>query len=344
MKRFVFHMVLMVSAIPNASAANPLDVFGDVVVRYENESQHNNLADRERLRLIARLGLKGEFNDTWAAQVRLSTGLKNRQNVPAITIARFNTQPQPDSDVYIERAFITGNFSKTQLFLGKIPWQTQQVTDVFWDRNLNPIGAQVNYQFNAQHQLQLALLKPLDGNSDLIGLMHIIQWNMRYDFNNVTVAISPWFVDYQGQSGAVYASKDTDLDNRSIRLSASVHYKGYKLGVDVGQSLSNFSQFEQYSSQKTSVAMQLSKGKLAQEGDYAWHLRYLRVERFGVIDEFAQNATARFATSNLQGLDFRLRRQMSHNWWLGGRISDIKTIVGDSEQGVRIRIEGQYKF
>jgi len=349
MGKFMLRVFIALSAVPSVAIASDLDVFGNMILRYEHESQHNNLPDRERLRLIARLGLKGDINQHWSAQGRLSTGLKNKQNVPAITIAKFNTQPQPDNDVYVERLFMTGKFnlgksSQAQLYIGKIPWQSKQVTDIFWDRNLHPIGVHLNYQFNEQHQLQFASLKPLDGNSDVIGLMHIMQWNMNYDFRGIKLRISPWLVDYHGQQGARYAKKDTELDNRSLRLSTSVNYKGYKLGVDVGHSLESFSQFDQFNDQKTSLAVQFSQGTLKKMGNYAWHIRYLRVERFGVINEFAQNGTARFATSNLQGFDIRLRRKMNHNWWLGARVSDIRTIKGKDEQGVRVRIEGQYQF
>ncbi|WP_339766628.1 putative porin [uncultured Paraglaciecola sp.] len=324
--------------------ASNIDVFGDAVLRYENESQHVNLPDRERLRAIFRLGIKGNITDNWSAQGRLSTGLKNKQNVPAITLIRFNTQPQPDRDVFVERLFLTGKFTDANLYIGKIPWKTNHITDVFWDRNLHPLGVHLDYRLSERHQIQLASLKPLDGNSDVVGLLNIVQWNMTFSFDKVKVTFSPSYVDYNGQSNAQFAKKDTQLDNRFLRLSSSLSFKGYQLGVDLGQSLSDFDQFEEFSEQKTSMAVQLKHGKLAQAGDYSWHLRYLHVERFGVITEFAQNATARFATSNVQGLDVRLRRKMADTWWLGARVSDMRTIEGPEEQGLRIRIEGQYKF
>ncbi|QHJ10875.1 hypothetical protein FX988_01097 [Paraglaciecola mesophila] len=344
MRKLIGVITLVLTSAANAASEKDVDVFGGLLLRYENEQQHINIPDRERLRAIVRLGLKGEINKNWSAQGRLSTGLKNKQNVPAITIHRFNTQPQPDNDVFVERLFVTGRFENTTIFIGKIPWKTKQLTDAFWDRNLSPVGIHVDYQLSKQHQLQFASLKPLDGDSDFVGLMHIAQWNMTYTFEQITLDISPWFVDFQGEDNAKYAKKDTQLDNQFLRLSSSLNYKGYQLGIDFGRSLKGFSQFEQYADQKNSVVVQLSQGKLKQAGDFAWHLRYLRVERFGVISEFAQNATARFATANLRGIDLRLRKKMARNWWLGARVSDMQTIKGEQEQGLRFRLEGQYTF
>ena len=322
------------------------DFFGDILLRYETEQGHEHIPERERIRAIAHAGLKVSLSQMWSANVRLSTGLKNKQNVPAITVHRFNTQASTDNDIFIERAYVQGQFERAQLFIGKIPWKTKQLSDVFWDRNLNPIGLHVDYQVADNHQLQVASFRPLDGQSATVGHMTVLQWNMNIDLGAVTWRISPWVVDYRGEKNATYARKDTELDKRFFRLSSSLKFQSYQLGFDFGHSLVSFDNalVGEFRDQKDSLVVEFRYGDLKHVGHSLLQLRYLHVERFSVLSEFAQNATSRFATSNYQGIDLRIRRKMGKNWWFGARYSDMQTIKGELEQGIRFRIEGQYRF
>lgn len=325
--------------------SSPFTLFGDTLLRYENEHSHLNIPDRERLRVVAHLGAKYRLNKDWQLIGRLSTGLKNKQNVPAVTIHKLNDQPTPDSDVFLERFYIKGKLSSADVTAGKLPWQSWQVTDTFWDRQLAPYGIDMSFQKNDAHTLYAMYAKPLDGNKDTVGELFVGQWQYRYEHNNLRFTIAPWLVSYKGQENAVHAKRDTQQDNLFARLSIEARYGAVSVGADVGRSLSSFdkSDFKEFADQQHSFALQLGYGKLENPGDYQTHLRYLHVERFGVISEFAQNAVARFATSNLRGWDIRVRRKMNDSIWLGSRLSSIEEIIGE-EKGVRLRVEAQYKF
>ena len=335
-------LCLFVSQV-QATTAN---FYGDLLLRYENEGDHVKLADRERLRLIAHAGIKLKVSDTWTFDTRLSTGLKNKQNVPAITLYRFNQQPRPDTDVYVDRFYVKGTLQSASIWLGKIPWKSKQVTDLFWDRHLNPLGIHIDLPVFSNQMLQLASFKPLDGNDGTVGHMTLIQYHHTFSFDKLNWSISPWYVHYSGEENARYAKKDTALDNRFIRLSSKLSYRNFQLGVDLGRSLETFEGLEQgeFADQKSSYAVELKYGKLSHVGAYQAHLRYMHVERFGAIQEFAQNAVSRFATTNFKGFDFRLRKKMGNKWWIGMRFSDTEKLVGNKEEGIRFRIETQYKF
>lgn len=344
MKRFVIALIACTGLYAGAAEHKG---YADVLLRYENEVSHRNLADRERIRLVVWAGVNSQFENSWSTHLRLRTGLKNKQNVPAITLHKFNDQPQPDTDVFIDRVFAKKRFNDGYLTFGKIPWQTKQVTDVFWDRDLNPIGVHIDYKFNQQHGIQAAHFLPLDGASDTIGAMSVLQWHSTFQFEELTWTVSPWWVNYSGDNGAEFAKKDTQLDNQFIRLSSKISWKKFQLGVDLGHSLESFNQADlaQFKDEKTSYAVELKYGSLKKPGQYLAHLRYLHVERFGVVTEFAQNATSRFSTSNIKGWDFRLRRKMTSDWWVGTRISDTQNLVGDQpEEGLRFRLETKFSF
>lgn len=321
-------------------------VIANAIIRYENETEHLNIKDRERMRLIAHAGLQSKWSDNWSTQIRFRTGLKNRQNVPAITFYKFTDQPQPPNDVFIDRLFVQGKFDQFSFKAGKIPFQPKQVTDIFWDHHLNPIGLSVNYKASKNHQIYFARFKPLDGATATVGDMTVLQWQAKWQFDNWQFAFVPWLVDYRGEDDARYATRDTALDNQFLRISSYVKTGKWRFGVDWGRSLNRTADFPagDFEDQTNSYAFEVKHGGLKHPGDYLTHFRVFKVERFGVITEFAQNATARFATSNMEGWDIRVRRKMAKNWWLGTRLSDLERITGNLEEGKRFRIEAKYSF
>jgi hypothetical protein len=339
-------LLFLFASMSYATFAVEVNPYANTILRYENEVEHDFFNDRERLRLIARAGIDIKYNDTWSSRIGLRTGLRDRQNVPAITVARFTDQRQPPNDIFIDRLYVTGKFDKLTLNLGKIPWGTKQVSDIFWDRDLNPIGVHADYAFSNKSKIAFAHFAPLDGEDGTIGQMSIVQWQHQRQIKGWQWTVAPWLVNYHGQVGADFAFRDTQFDNRFVRLSTFVKKGPWQFGLDLGRSFENFAQLseEGFDDQKNSIVVEIKHGNLKQVGHYLWHIRFLRVERFAVISEFAQNATSPVDTSNTQGIDLRLRRKMGARWWLGTRFSRLQRLVGLQEEGIRFRIEARYDF
>jgi hypothetical protein len=70
------------------------DVFASTLLRYENETNQVNLSLRKRIRLIASVGITSELNNRWSFTAEARTGLKNKHNVPAITVYQITDQPE----------------------------------------------------------------------------------------------------------------------------------------------------------------------------------------------------------------------------------------------------------
>lgn len=287
---------LMSDLLRRESQASTFDALGgthkvmaNAILRYEDETDHINIADRERMRLIAHGGIQSKWHPQWRTQIRFRTGLKNKQNVPAITVYKFNDQPQPDNDVFIDRLVIEGKFDDVSVNAGKIPLQPQQVTDIFWDHHLNPLGLSVNYRVSQSHAFYAARVKPLDGDSSTVGDMTVLQWQVNWQVNDWQFGLSPWWVDYRGEAGARYAKQDTALDNQFVRVSSYVKTGKWQLGFDWGRSLNRATDFSDrdFQDQTSSDAVELKYGGLKHSGDYLTHFRVFNVERFGVITEFA---------------------------------------------------------
>jgi hypothetical protein len=343
MEKFYVFFALCILITHNVQAT---EVDASILIRYENETNQINLTPRKRLRAIAAIGLTSQVNDYWSFTAQARTGLKNKQNVPAITLYQKTEQAKGDKDVYISRLYGKAKFDQMTLFLGKIPWKTQQVTDLFWDRHLNPIGIHFDYNFGTGHSIKLATFKPLDGASKTIGHMSIFQYQTKISTDFGQIILSPWLVNYRGNSGATFAKKDTQFDNKFIRLSMAVKQGKWQLGTDIGLSIKEIPVplKEDFSGEKLSYAIELKYGGLKQVGSYLTQLKYLYVERFSVVTEFAQNASSRFATSNFKGWDLRIRHKLTKKLWVGGRLSRTQRLVGSPEQSVRFRLETKYMF
>lgn len=313
---------------------------GNAILRFENETfkQRNH---RQRLRLVGRAGVNFQYGG-FQFNSRLSTGNKNKQNIPAITVAKFNEQPDPPTDIFLERFFVTYKTTDLSVSLGKQPWMFSNQTDTFWDRQLHPQGLFVQYKLSPSSHSRMAILKPLDGATDTVGSLSVVQYVKQLKLGQGKFTFAPWWVSYEGDS-ATFAIRDTQYDHESLRLSSSFSDGMWKTGIDIGYAF-NSPELIVGNPENISLAFQVNYGKLKQIGDYQAHLRFFYTERFSVISEFAQNATAGFATSNIKGFDTRFRYKLSNAVWVGARLSRLHTITTDAEQSTRFRIEAMATF
>lgn len=327
-----------------AFAQTDIDFIGNALLRYENDTQLTGKPDRERLRLIARAGLKFTLSPAWSAQVRLSTGLRNKQNVPAITLYKFTEQPQPDSNIYIEQAFVNYIHNGLALRAGKQPWPLNNVTDIFWDRHLNPVGVSAQWTLSDTISSRAMWVAPLDGASATVGSMAAVQMVWQGMSGDLTWMIAPWLVEYQGDSHCEFACNDTRFDHQSARVSTWIKRGNWRLGSDIGYALSMDDVDDEFKQERMSFAAELRYGDVKKAGNYEAYIRWLHVERYAVISEFAQNATSTLANSNIEGIDIRARYALSPVWWLGLRMSQIDNIAGNEISSHRVRLETQYNW
>lgn len=344
---FIFTCCLAPFCLINKAVASEFSAFGMSILRYENEKKLNGNTDRERLRLIAQGGIKYKLNESSTFITRLSTGLKNKQNVPAITIKRLNSQAQPDNDIYFDQIYLKYIRKGVEYRIGRTPWSFGAETDTFWDRHLNPLTAYAKYTINDTQSFSAAFIKPLDGQSNTIGNMFIAQYSFGARYQDIRFQFRPWLVQYKGESDARFAKRDTQYDHSSIRLATGATYKKWRIGLDVGYAFNLDSAIEEtggLEQQNKSIVSQITFGNLKAVNHWQWHLRYMHVERFAVISEFGQNAIAAKLTSNFSAWDTRFRYRITPSIWVGARLSLSQSLLGDFSQSNRFRIEARWAF
>jgi len=340
---WVFCLMLVVSA-DWALADEAYDLYGSALLRYENDHDLSLPGDdRERIRFIGRLGLKYTLNDNWFVDARLSTGFKNYQYIPAIFIYTFDGRQLGRQDVYFDRYYVGYQSEKLAVNVGKVPWALKPNTDMFWDLDHNPFGATLTYQ-TENGQIDAGFIKPLDGYRETVGTLGYVAYRTRWQFDDVNITMMPWLVDYEGEDGAKYSVLDTAYDHRSARIAITAAMAKWTLGLDIGRAFDAQDLPEGFENETTAWVGSLSWGNLKEPGNWHAWARWFHVERFGVVTEFGQNALLGFMTSNFEGPDYRLRYRINKSWWVGARLSDIRSLEGRNRYGKRFRIEAQYAF
>ncbi len=331
-------LILLSFAASSEASSHQLNT--NILLRYENDNGDEHLEDRERVRLIAKVGLTSNWSDAWQSTFRVSTGLKNKQNVPAVTLFNFTDHATPDRDVYIDQFFLSYSNTSVNLLFGKLPWKSKQVTDTFWDRDLHPYGVSVDMRLSSDSAFFAGYYFPLDGVSNTVGQLSIMQYQRKWRFDNAEIEISPWWADFNSGE-ARFATRDTNIDNTFVYISSSISYKKWSVGADIGKSIVSQRQFEDslFVNQKLSYVFEIRYGSLQNINSTLLQLRLFSTEKYATVTEVAQNAVSRFSTNNHKGWDVRMRRMVTDDMWLGVRYSESKTLVGPDKSGRRLRIE-----
>ncbi|GAB5540097.1 MAG: hypothetical protein Salg2KO_22000 [Salibacteraceae bacterium] len=326
---------------PNIAGEQQHDFSAYALLRYENDARLVGQPSRERMRLIARASLLSEWSPKWQTKLTVGTGLRNKQNVPAITVYRFTEQNQPDTDIFINQAYVQYSAEDFQIRAGKQPWDFFNITDTFWDRDLNPIGISLRYKPENAHTFNFASLLPLDGENDTVGQLYVGQYHLEQKQGSLGLAFAPWFAYYNGQNSARFATRDTQFDHRSVRLSTALKYQKWQFGMDLGLALNTP---DEDKDQNFSIATELRYGSLKEPKSSLWQVSYSHVELFAVIREFGQNARSGLLTTNYNGWDFRYRYRLNKKLWIGTRFSRMNSLEGQTVSSNRFRIEGRWSF
>lgn len=329
----------------SALAAEPrvtIKPVGDLLVRYENDYNRTGKDDRERMRVIARGGVKVGFGANWSTTLRVSTGVQDQQNVPAFTAYKFTDHAQPPSNLYLSQAYLQYKDSNTQWQFGKLPIKLIAETATFWDKDLKPAGIALQHKFDGM-TLNSFYVRGMDGSSPESGYMAIAQFAWQGKWDTWQWQAVPWLTWYQGDNHCVKACRDTEYDVTTVRFSGHIKQGEWHLGIDTGYAVSLDNEVpDDYDDQRLSAAVVVKYGKLKNAGDLQYYLRARHVERFGAVAEFAQNTSSSLHTTNMRTLEGGIKYNILPNWWIETYLSRAESIHIADLSGTRFRIHSRY--
>jgi len=196
-----------------------------------------------------------------------------------------------------------------------------------------------NQTFNKDGYLQVAQL-------------HLKAWNNKID-------LFPGFYRFN-QIGNYPDGKQTyHLDYSIAHLGMDIEISKapkISMGLEFYKNLEDYSSMDsipsRFKDQKQGLVASLKYGQLKSKGDWALHLYYANLQRFAIVDYFAQNDWVRWdyssigasgsRISNFQGVEFRLVYLIKENFNLNLRTYLVEALLSSGkfkEDGNRIRID-----
>ena len=133
--------VNIVTSTVKSGAAQPLDVEGDIRIRYESNFGDRDARNRSRFALRARLRGSYAVTDWLTAGGQLTTGDPDDPNSSDVTLSNFDD----DLSVSLDQAWLRAQFGNLQVSGGKIPLPFKR-TDMVWDGDVYPEGLALAYE------------------------------------------------------------------------------------------------------------------------------------------------------------------------------------------------------
>jgi hypothetical protein len=311
-------------ALPQQASASPLDISGDLRLRYESNFGDRDARNRDRGVLRARL--RGNYAITpWlTAGAQLTTGDPDDPNSSDATLSNFND----DLDVSLDQVWLRGKLGRLELTGGKIP-QPFIRTDMVWDGDVYPEGVSAAYS--------MPIGKALDVKAS--GLYFIIDESVagpdsRMIGGQITTSyrgtgswkssLSVGYYDYSLNSLAGadagdfrtnrFANGRYVSDFNLLDIIVSAEYSGFSKKWPIrimGDYVHNFGADQG----SNGFSILTTVGRAADKGDWRFGYGYVRVGTDAVLAAFSEDNTT-IATNALQhslSIDYTIRPHLILN-------------------------------
>ena len=307
-----------------------LTFYGDARFRIEDDwgvitSASDTLDERLRTRTRFRLGFNYDYNNNLSFGGRIRAGSADDQQSPHITFGNeFEYLP-----IGFDRAFIKYTYKGLTAWTGKNSFPFYYQDELFWDEDVSPDGVYAGYEIkNKDATLKVkpaaALFfisssgTPFDKDRTLIAAQ--IHANYKKDKVDFNLASGIFNMDSLGNTpdGTESFAVDYNLSVSNIRFT----YNTAKLPITVGANLMmNLADLNDSSivandheNETMGYDLILEIGKLKAAKDFLVSFTYAHIQKYSVVDYFAQDDWLRWGfsgasgtrSSNFQGLEIRL--------------------------------------
>ena len=354
----------------DSSKHEKLAFTGDYRFRIEHDwnaqdSEGASRNDRSRIRYRFRFGLTYSIDKNSSFGGRIRSGNINDQQGPHVTIGG-NEGEFGLVRVGLEKLYYQYKTNKLKAWVGKNSIPLKKNNELFWNDNVFPEGMGLNYQ------LKFGKLKSFNSLSINTGHFIIRSNNQTFDkdsylqvyqlvfhlFQN-RVSIFPAFY-YFNQVGNYPDKKQTfNLDYSIAHLGSEITIHR-PLQINVGMELyRNFQNYTHLDSiptnlkdQTSGFVLSIAHGKTKEKGDWLLSLSYAHLQKFAIVDYFAQNDWSRWdyssigasgsRISNFQGVELKLGYAIQDHFNLILRSYFVEQLIklgNFKEYGNRIRLD-----
>lgn len=352
-----------------------LNFFGDFRFRVEQDWNSRKpdgtfREDRTRFRIRARIGMEYKINHWAIIRSRIRTGNINDQQGPHLTLGG-NGGEFGLYQIGFDEAYLHLKSKLISAQFGKFSFPFENHNELFWNDNVCPegISLKTQYPFSSSGfmndiQLTVAHFIIHSNNSPLKNDAFLQAAQLSMHSRNERFKIYPAIFRFRNLSN-IPDGKGTILMNYTIfHLGSSFQIQGpthLSVGFDYFNNLEDYKSINEiediFKDQKQGFSIQAGIGELKAKNDFMIKIYYAHLQKYAVVDYFAQNDWARWDYSeygvfgsrltNFKGLEFRLGYAIDQNIKLILRtyfVNQITTAASFRETGSRVRLDIDVKF
>jgi hypothetical protein len=306
----------------------------------------------------ARFGVNYTFQNTEFG-LKLRTGNLQDQQGPHLTLGGNNTEFGLYS-VGFEKAYFKLNYNSFQLSLGKFDFPFKTQSEIFWNENVYPEGVAACFQILPKDRLSINvshfIINSINTGFNSDAYLQALQISSQGILNNWSSYIGLYYFKNLSLIPDQYSNDlDYTILNAGISWTLSKK-KDIIIGIEGFVNLKNYDSNPNVSSNlkndKKGVCLNVQLGKLKNKGDHTFHLYLAHINRFAIVDYFAQNDWARWdyssagssgsRLSNFKGIELRYGYALEENVTLifrGYWVEQLKTNDQYLEKGARVRLD-----
>ena len=347
-----------------------IEFTGDFRFRIEHDwnglkSNGSLIEDRSRLRYRFRFGINYSIDKHSSFGGRIRTGNINDQQGPHLTIGG-NEGEFGLAQIGFEKLFYQYKHSKFTGWIGKNTIPIKKLNELFWNDNTYPEGIGLKYNFldkGSSNLKQISLhlghfiIKSNNQTFNKDSYLQIAQ----FDFNlfQDKIHFFPGFYIFN-RIGNFPDGKHTFLMNyKIIHLGSEfriIKQPNFRIGIEFYNNLEDYSNQKEVPSilknEKTGFVFSAKYGTLKDKGNWQIALYYAHIQKYAIVDYFAQNDWVRWdyssvgATgsriSNFQGFELNIGYALKNKFNLILRSYLLEQLINTGEykeNGNRIRLD-----
>lgn len=373
MRHFIIILICSISfglgAQVDSTALHKLDFTADFRFRVEHDWHSRKPSgefrdDRSRLRYRFRFGLDYALDEHSSFGGRIRSGNLNDQQGPHLTLGGRGGEFSL-TQIGFEKLFYQFQSHRFLGWVGKNSIPLKKLNEMFWNDNVFVEGVGLKYALLDNHDFLNNLSVNaghfiIRSNNQTFGkdsYLQMLQFDMTMLQNRVN--IFPGIYVFRNVGNFPDGKQTFNLDYSILHLGAEVLITNQpivKLGVEYYHNLEDYSTLDSIPAlmkdEKSGIVISAKYGKLKKKGDLIVHLYYSALEKFSIVDYFAQNDWVRWdyssieATgariSNFHGIELRIGYAMNQKYNLILRTYWVEELINlgpFKENGSRIRLD-----
>ncbi len=379
--RFLYSFLLLtmcvnVFAQVDSTAQKNLEFVADFRFRVEHDwdgvrTDGSSPDDRSRLRYRFRLGLNYTLDKNSSFGARIRSGRLDDQQGPHVTLGGNNGEFGLVS-IGFEKLFYQYKGDKLKFWVGKNSLPLKKLNELFWNDNVFPEGLGLNYKFLESQEGIINKVALNAGHFIIKSLGQSFNKDRFAQFYQVELALFqdkfrfyPAFYAFRNVGDIPDGQETFNLDYSILHLGAEwsvLNKPKLSLGIDYYTNLEEYQNSDavpvEFQDQTDGFVVSAKLGGLKKKGNWQLHLYYAYLQRYAVVDYFAQNDWVRWDYSsqgatgsritNFQGVELRIGYAIKSNMNLilrGYVVEDLVQLGEDfQESGSRIRLDMNIKF